>query len=284
VLGNRPSASPPEEPALPRRLLPVVALVLCGCAAPPAKPVSRDSDPKAREIVARHLACYDVLESLELRVERKTTIGRTSHSESWAFRQKGRDVFRVDYTFPQERVFIGTASELWEYIPAAKKARRIDLARLTGSQRIEVLGSVLSRLALNGLRFAVDPAGDAQSGGPVLSLVGTSTMGGRPAYCIEANMPGDPPRGLRGWLDTERLVLLRSEFLAEGGKVVARVDAANVAEAAPGIWFPHKLTFQAMGSKGASQEITLTRVRVNEPMDDSLFTFVPPEDVEVVRQ
>jgi hypothetical protein len=95
-------------------------------------------------------------------------------------------------------------------------------------------------------------------------------------------MAGDPPRGLRGWLDTERLVLLRSEFLAEGGKVVARVDAANVAEVAPGIWFPHKLTFQAMGRQGARQEITFNRVRVNAPMDDSLFTFVPPEGVEVV--
>lgn len=269
---------------MPTRLLLVLALVACGCSPPAAETAAGRTDPAARDLVARHLARYDALTSLELRVERTTTAGRSTRSESWTFRQKGPDRFRVDYTFPHARTIVGTPTVLWEYIPAAKKAARTDLAALDDGARAVLLAAVLSRVAVNGLRFGVDAgalAGD-RPGAPGLALVGSRTVDGRPAQCVEVTVPGKLPRGLRGWLDTERLVLLRCEFLADAGQVVGRVDAANVAEAAPGIWFPGRLTFQAMGPQGGRQEIVFTRVRVNTPMEDALFTFVPPDGVEVV--
>ncbi|NQT89051.1 hypothetical protein HQ560_19940 [bacterium] len=269
---------------MPTRLLLCLPLLLSACApAPPPEPTVPATHGAAIAIVRRHLARYDGLKSLELAVERTTTAGGIARSERWTFRQKGQDRFRVDYTHPHKRTIIGTPSDLWEYIPQAKKAAHTDLKSLTPDLHAEALQAVLNRVALNGLRFAAELPDEAAEGPQArLALLGERNVSGRSCHCIEVAYGKDAARGLRGWIDAERLVLMRCEFLAKG-KVVARVTAKDILSVAPNVWFPRTLHFQAMDRTGARQEITFTRVRVNASMDDSLFTFEPPEGVEVIR-
>ena len=244
--------------------------VLCPC--------SWGADPVVpADLVARHLARLDGLATLTFHIERQTTRKGKTHTERWTFRQKGPSRFRIDYAFPIHRVIVANERELWEYIPAARKAARTHLATLSPKQRAVVLRGVLARVAIEGLRFS--------SGGTGTQLrhCGSATVGGREAHRIECVRPDDKTtRLVRGWLDAERLVLLRSEFVGDGGHVLATTEAERVFEAAPGIWLPRRLTLKHLGGRGFKQVVTFRRVAINAELADTLFTFRPPDGVEVV--
>lgn len=231
----------------------------------------------AADIVRRHLARLDGLATLTLRVERQTTRKGKTHTERWTFHQKGPNCLRIDYDFPVRRLIVANEQELWEYIPAAKKAARTGLSALGPEQRTAVLRAVLARVALEGLRFTAGGAGAE------LRYCGLVRLDGREAHCIECSRPAaKDARLVRGWLDAERLVLLRSEFVGKGDQTLATTAAGRVFEAAPGIWFPRRLTLKHLGGRGFTQVLTFKRVTVNRPLPDALFTFRPPDGVEAV--
>jgi len=233
--------------------------------------------PDAAGLVARHLARFSAMASLTLRVERQTTRKGKTSTERWTLRQKGTSLARVDYEFPVRRHIVANERELWEYLPTARKAARTDLAAMAPEPRQALLRRVLARVAVEGLRF--DPGGpDAE-----LRYVARVRLGGREAHCIECRRRGKAgARAVRGWLDAERLVLLRCEFLDPRGQILAECEASRVFEAAPGLWLPRRLTMKHLGTRGFTQVTTLQRVAVDAELPDALFTFRVPEGVEVV--
>ncbi|MFP4057677.1 MAG: outer membrane lipoprotein-sorting protein [Candidatus Brocadiia bacterium] len=228
--------------------------------------------------MAAHLARFDAMESLLLQVERQTTTRGQSRAERWTFRKKGRRRVRIDVHFPVRRLVVVNESDLWEYIPDARRAAHTDLRPLSEEQRRAALANVLRPVAIEGLRF--------EGGGPEAELryLGTRRLGPRPTHCIEC-VPADEGGGqrVRGWIDAQRHVLLRCEFLDDTGQVLAVSEASRVAEVAPGTWWPHRLTMTLLTSRGARQRVTFTRVSIGEAMPDSLFRFAAPEDAEVVE-
>lgn len=231
----------------------------------------------AAEIVRRHLAHFDGAASLTLRVERQTTQSGKTTTERWTVQQRGAAHLRIDCEFPLRRLLVADGRELWEYIPQARKARRTDLAAMKPDARAAFLRRVFMRTAVEGLRF--------NAGGPEAKLTyrGREQIGGRAAHYIECHQPtAKAARRVRGWIDAERLVLLRCEFIDAKGQVVATSEAGRVFEAAPGFWFPRQLTFKHLGGRGLAQVVTFREVVVGAKLPDSLFEFSVPEGVEVV--
>jgi outer membrane lipoprotein-sorting protein len=107
----------------------------------------------AEGLVSRHLRRLDDLQTLVLRVERRTTAGGQAATERWTVRQKGAEKFRVDVEFPTARRIVSDGAELWEYLPAAGKATVTRLAALGEKERQGVLRAALRRVAVEGLRF-----------------------------------------------------------------------------------------------------------------------------------
>lgn len=229
-------------------------------------------------LVAGHLARFDAVQSLLLRVERVTTRRGKTETDRWTFYQKGAQRFRIDCEFPLRRVVVANPVELWEYVPEARKAVRTDLGALSQEERRAALRNVLRRVALEGLRFEPDAAGAE------LRYVGLEQVDRRPAHCIEFRRKEAREAGsVRGWIDAERGVLLRCERRDKSGQVLAETVASEVFEAAPGFWFPRTLTVREMSARGHSQTLSFRRVVVNGEMADELFTFQVPEGTEVEK-
>jgi len=230
------------------------------------------------EVVARHLARFDSIATLALRVERQTTQRGKTAIERWSFYQKGADRFRIECEYPLRRTIVANPSELWEFVPEAKKAVRTDLSAMAAKDREALLRPVLRRVAVDGLRFDVPAAGAS------LAYLGLEEVGGRPAHGIECEQKDEKgARSVRGWIDAERGVLLRTELVGTRGKKLAQTTGADFFEAAPGLWFPRSLTLQDMSPRGASQTLTLKRVAVNGDLAEDLFTLKVPEGTEVAR-
>jgi outer membrane lipoprotein-sorting protein len=231
------------------------------------------------EIVARHLARFDAITTLALRVERQTTERGKTVIERWSFYQKGSDRFRIECEYPLQRTVVANPSELWEFVPDAKKAVRTHLAALAAKEREALLRPVLQRVAVDGLRFDV-PAGDVS-----LRYLGLEDVGGRAAHGIECERKDEKgSQAVRGWIDAERGVLLRTELIGRRGQKLAQTVGADFFEAAPGLWFPRTLTIQDMSPRGASQTLTLKRVAINGDLPDGLFTLKVPGGTEVVGE
>ncbi len=250
------------------RVLPLIIL--------PTSLSASAADPA--EIVARHLARFDSIITLALRVERQTTQRGKTAVERWSFYQKGSDRFRIECEYPLQRTVATNPSELWEYLPDAKKAIRTDLTALDAAGREALLRPVLGRVALDGLRFETPAAGAA------LTYLGAEEVAGRPAHAIACERKDEKgSRTVRGWIDAERGALLRTELVGNGGQKLAQTVATDFFEAAPGLWFPRTLTLQNMSPRGASQTLTLKRVAVNGDLPDSLFTLKVPDGTEIVK-
>ena len=231
----------------------------------------------AQSLVARHLNRFDGFESLVLRVERRATLGGQSATERWTVRQKDAVKFRVDVEFPAARQIVCDGAVLWEYLPAARKVAVTRLAALPGSDRQSMLRAVLSRIAVEGLRF------EAPEEGASLRSLGERQVAGRRAVGVECRgRRGGKERMVRGWLDADRLVLLACEFV-EGGQTVMRTESSGFNEAAPGVWFPRQITVERLGPRGRREEVTLTPSALGE-LPDELFQFQVPQGIEVVGE
>jgi outer membrane lipoprotein-sorting protein len=228
-------------------------------------------------LVSRHLRRLDDLQTLVLRVERRTTVGGQSATERWTVRQKGSDKFRIDVEFPTARRIVCDGASLWEYLPAAGKAALTHLGTLGEKDRKSILQATLRRVALDGLRFE---AGASEA--PLRSL-GERQIAGRLAVGVECTGRREAKeRVVRGWIDAERLVLVACEFV-EGGQAVMRTESSGFAEAAPGLWFPRQITVERLGPRGSREVVTLTAT-ANGELPDELFQFQVPQGVEVVGE
>lgn len=235
-------------------------------------PAVADDSAMARDLFEQLNARYDQLSAWSYTVVRTTAAADKSVEEKWDFRFKAPNFMKIEYYSPVHRIIVMNESTLWEYIPAAKKAVRTDLAALPQTERTELLASVMARVAVDGLRV-----GDTSKMIPAVTKL---SQGDDNMCTVEGRNPNFTVRA-----DRSRMVLLHSEFRDEKGGLVMQTDASNFQEVQPGFWCPQKIVAVRKSDKGLLRsEIVLKNVRANDNPPDSLFEFAPPDGVAVSRR
>lgn len=239
---------------------------------PPAKAGEATPQQQAQDACQRVESRFESLRSLRYTVSRKTTLGARATEERWAFRFRHPDALRVHYQAPQERLLIANGSNLWEFIPDARKVAHTDLTALSAAERGRRLAAVFARVAVPGMRPGEHRA----------LLARTVRVRADAAAPARLTIEGESPRFLIQ-LDTQRCVMTRTELYDDSGALTFRAVPDRFQEVAPGFWLPASIQItQSERDTFAVSEIALGEIAVNETLADDWFQFTPPEGVQVV--
>lgn len=270
---------PRPRPPLTTRLLLPLALVLVFvwgtrfAAAEPAGPAEPDPPTSPESLLAAIDARAEQLTPLRYGAVRVTHRLGSRVEERWRFVNRGDGAFRIDYSGDTVRQVICDGQVLWDYIPEARKARRLDLMALSAQERTRALSSVLQKVHVPGVRVGVEATDMTWSrvepppGTPTGAMVleGRNETGGR----ILATLDADGTR------------LLGTEIW-EGENFVVRVEARDHVEVLPGVWFPRRVETTAPAEGGEARvELHLSRIVAKGDLPDSLFEISIDSSVAV---
>lgn len=214
------------------------------------------------------------LEQIRYKAVRNTVNGDRNVEERWLFASGTGGRFRVDYFGDTTRQLVCDGHVLWDYVPARRAALRVDLDALPADERATVLGQVLSKVSVPGLRTGYEAAGltefawaaeGEQGGAPTRTVVGRDARGGQLSFTLDVE---------HGWL--------LSSLIEESGIFVASVDSSDFREVRPELWIPHRVVSTAPGPGGkVRSEILLRQVEVGVDLPDRLFSLVLDPSIQV---
>ncbi len=214
---------------------------------------------------------FSGLTSLSYTVNRVTTSGKQTVNEKWDFKLKAPALIKVEYYNPVHRHLIINESCTWEYIPAAGKALRTDLAAMPLERKTKTVMSILTHVSVDGLRL-----GDYSGMLPRVTSVSqgndniTVVIGRDPKFVVHA--------------DSEKGTLVHFELYDEKGDLVMQTEASRFIKAGTDFWFPQDIMAIYRTDKGlVKSRSSISNIRVNETLDDELFQLVPPEGVQVIN-
>jgi outer membrane lipoprotein-sorting protein len=241
------------------------ALLLAALAALPA-------DPRAALAAVDSRAA--ALESVRYAAVRTTIQGQVRQEERWAYAAEPGGRFRLDYVGDTPRSLACDGAVMWDYVPALGAAQRVDLNALSDEKRAEILGNVLSRVAIPNVRTGIDAARmDAWTWGEDGMAEGRAT---RTVVVTDA-------RGgeLRFTLDAEEGYLVASR-IEENGVFVASTEGTGWREVAPDVWVPGRVVSTAPAPGGKVRvELDLLQVVVGQDLPDHLFHLTLDPSVQV---
>ena len=256
---------------------------------PPAQPPASDlSDAVPQEVSQAQLpSAVDLLAGIDARVEalgpfrygvvRSTEQKGARIEERWRFVSGGDGRFRIDYSGDTQRQIVCDGHILWDYIPSAKMARKIDLSAIGDEERRQMLGRVMQKTSIPGLRAGVAAAGmeweyaaGAVGGDEPIVVYGIDEKGG------EITMT----------LDAQGRYLLRSE-IRQDGRFVVSIDADQHTEAktGSGVFFPGHVEMIAADDAGETRvSMKITQIVAGEEYPITLFQLQldPSVSVETV--
>lgn len=213
---------------------------------------------------------FSGLTSLSYSVNRVTTSGKQAVEEKWDFKLKAPAQIKVEYYNPVHRYFMINESNTWEYIPAAKKALKTDLAAMTLEKKAETVASILAHVSVDGLRL-----GDYSKMLARVTSVSqnndnmTIVSGENPKFVVHA--------------DSEKGTLIHFELYDEKGDLVMQTDASQFIKAGSDFWFPQEIMALYRTGKGlVKSRSSISNIRANETLADELFQFIPPDGVQVM--
>lgn len=220
-------------------------------------------DPSANEILDR----IDRNMSSENRVYTSTMIvhgargSRTMELKSWT---EGDTKAFTEYLAPareQGTKMLKLDDQLWMYSPSTDRIIQISGHML----RQSVMGSDLSYEDMMEDRKLQDIY-DAE-------LVGTEEFDGVECYVIELNAKVSDVAydGRKEWIDKSRLVPLKEELYAKGGKLLKRTVLSDVRQI-QGRWFPTKIHYKDMLGRGDGTEFIITDIQFNVDIPEYIFT------------
>ncbi len=202
------------------------------------------------------------LSSLRYGVIRTTRRLGTNVVERWRFVSAGSR-FRVDYSGDTQRQLAFDGRFLMDYLPAARKARRIDMDLLSPDERSELLSRTLEKVNVPGFRVGVaavdmhwvyDAPPDGYPPGTI-KISGSDTRGGSLSFIL----------GNYG------AFLLKSE-IREQEKFILSVEASDHIEIQNGLWFPRRIEINAPEDGGnVLVQLEISQVFADESLPDSLF-------------
>lgn len=215
---------------------------------------------------------FDDLQTLQYTVCRKSRAGSHSLEDRWTFHYQQPDRLRIDYQLPQEHVLIKNGQVLWEYIPAARKALRTDLSKLSEKEQNKLIAQVFSRVAVSGLR----PGNFNEM---VARTVGIEPAATTPAAVV--TIEGAGPK-FTVQIDVVKNALLRTALYNAKGEIMLATAADQFQEAAPGFWFPRIIqTTQREKDTLVTSELTFSDIKVNVPLPAEVFQFAPADKISV---
>jgi outer membrane lipoprotein-sorting protein len=145
----------------------------------------------------------------------------------------------------------------WIYIPALKQVRRI----AAQDKRSSFVGSDFTYEDMSGRE-----PGDERS-----RVVGEETIGGRPCFVVEGvPVASSSFARRRAWIDKERWLPLKEQYLDASGQVLRAFSADEVQEI-DGRWTITKASMANLRS-GHRTEVALSQVAYDLGLDESAFT------------
>jgi outer membrane lipoprotein-sorting protein len=239
-----------------------------------AEPAPTGVVARAEQLFATVEKRFDALQTLQYTVARTTQSARHAMQERWLFQYRQPGDMRIDYQQPQDRIIIVTSSNLVEYLPAVRKALRTNLAVLKLEERRQQVGSVLGRVAVDGLRV-----GDFRAMLERVQRITPDTQQAG-AWWIE----GEGPR-FRVLIDERRQAVLSIQLWDARGDIKLQTAAGDWMEVMAGQWFPRRIQTTYGTTEGVvNSMVQLDNIHVNVPLEAGVFDFVPDRKVTVMER
>lgn len=214
------------------------------------------------------------LESMEYHVLKKSSLNGQKYTESYTFSFLAPFFFRIEVVEPVKRSVVVTSDHLIEYIPEARKARKNSFENLSKEDRSLVVGRVLSRATVEGLRL-----GDVKAMADVLEKV-TVDPENHDIWILE----GRDSR-YRIAIDFKRKVVIETELKNEKNDVILKTKNFSFNEVAPNIWFPSEIHVTYPSESGLIKStVYLSNVKVNEKISKDSFLFEKPRGVKWITE
>jgi len=186
---------------------------------------------------------------------------RTVVARSW---QRGTTDALTEYLAPaRERgtKMLKLSDNLWTYTPSTDR-----IILISGNMlRQSLMGSDLSYEDM-----MEDPRLEHSY---AATVSGTDTVDGRKCWLLDltANREGLAYHTRRVWVDTERLVPLREDLYAKGGRLLKTMRLGNVT-ALGGRWLPKHVLYKDVLKEGEGTEFVIDSVEFDAPIADYLLS------------
>lgn len=151
--------------------------------------------------------------------------------------------------------------QLWLYSPGSDRTIQLSGHML----RQSVMGSDLSYEDMMDDR-KLSEMYDAQ-------VVGEEMIGDRKTILLEltARLADVAYHSQRIWVDAERFVPLKQELFAKGGKLLKRIEMADVVKV-QNRWFPLTMTYKDMLKQGDGTVFKLSNIEFDQAIPEYIFT------------
>lgn len=195
---------------------------------------------------------------------RQTRRGDVTVEERWRFIVFGGDRFRIDYFGDTARQITCDGRWLVDYIPAMGAAARWDLHQLEPDQRAAMIGKVLQKVSVPGIRLGVAKG--------VTWTVTPGELAGRAVTILDG--AGEADTSLHYVIDAATLGIHAMRITQDGQAVLdARLSDHRLVGQD---WvFPHLIEMSSPDAGGlATISVRLTKVVAIEHSPEGMFTTV----------
>ena len=217
---------------------------------------------------------FDLVQSLQYTVERASGRAMAESKERWRFSFVNPSKLRVDYEAPLERLIVMNEEVFWEYIPAARKAAKTDLTRLSDLEKQKLVSMTMARLSIDGLRM-----GNYQT--MLDRVVSVKSLDRDPNIVV---VEGEKPRFVLK-IDKAKKALVQTEIYDEKGLLQVITRAKGFSEVAPGYWWPEEIAAEYETDKGVLiARVHFSEIHVNETIPEKQFTYTPVAGVQVLEK
>ena len=187
---------------------------------------------------------------------------RTITSQSW---NEGRDKAFVEYLSPARekgKKMLKLDDKIWNYTPEP-------------NDRIITISGHLLRQSVMGSDLSYEDMTENDKLYELYDAVveGEEELGGFQSYVVKltAKNKGLAYHSRRIWVDAERWLPIKEERYAKSGKLLKKTDILDMFQQ-DGRWYPKKLIFKDMLSKGKGTEYIVDSIDFNVDIPEYLFT------------
>lgn len=187
---------------------------------------------------------------------------RTINSKSWA---EGKDKAFVEYLSPARekgKKMLKLDDKIWNYTPEP-------------NDRIITISGHLLRQSVMGSDLSYEDMTDNDKLYELYDAVveGEDEWNGQPCYVLQltAKKKGLAYHARKLWVDSERFLPLKEERYAKSGKLLKTTDIVDMFQQ-DGRWYPKKMIFKDMLSKGKGTEYVVDSIDFNVEIPSYLFS------------
>ena len=187
---------------------------------------------------------------------------RTISSKSW---NEGKDKAFVEYLSPARergKKMLKLDDKIWNYTPEP-------------NDRIIAISGHLLRQSVMGSDLSYEDMTDNDKLYELYDaeIEGEGELDGMQCYIVKltAKKKGLAYEGRKMWVDAERWLPVREERYAKSGKLLKKTDILEMFQQ-DGRWYPRKMVFKDMLSKGEGTEYIIDSIDFNVEIPPHLFT------------